>query len=222
MSDPLHFGPQARYGAALVGTLFAGYLCIVTSFDAFIEANDYAGAIGTDVPLVDVFEFILILGILVVSFSIMPVSGARRLTAVTLACVVLLLWATVGIERGVGNISEPVALWTFLVNQGMITLIVSLGGWLIVRGRPPLAYLVLLLVLVPPLVTRAMVNASVTSGAYTLVTIAMVVIFGVGGAWLAALIDRLLERRRAGGVSAATADPDEATRPPAGSPSPPR
>lgn len=195
MSDPLHFGPQARYGAALVGTLFAGYLCIVTSFDAFIEANDYAGAIGTDVPLVDVVEFILILGILVVSFSIMPVSGARRLAAVTLACVVLLLWATVGIERGVGNITEPVALWTFLVNQGMITLIVSLGGWLIVRGRRPLAFVVLLLVLVPPLVTRAMVNASVTSGAYTLVTIAMVVIFGVGGAWLAALIDRVLERR---------------------------
>jgi len=197
MTEPLRFDRSARYGAALVGTLFAGYLCIATSFDAFIQASNYAGALGTDVPLVDLVEFILILGLFIASFSIMPGSPARRIGAVTLACVVLLLWATVGIERGIGNITDPVWLWTFVLNQGFITLIVSLGGWLLVRGRHPLTFVVLLLALVPPFVSQALVNANVTSGSYTLVTEGMVVVFGVGGAWLAVLIERQLGRRRA-------------------------
>ncbi len=190
------FDRGARYGAALVGTLFAGYLCIVTDFEAFIEASNYAGAIGTDVPLVDLVEFVLILALFVTSFAIMPASGARRLAAVTLACAVLLLWAAIGIERGIGNITAPVAFWSFVVDQGLITLIVALGGWLLVRGRHPLCSLVLLLALVPPLVSRALVNASVTSGAYALVIEALVVVLGVGGAWLAALVDRAVRGRR--------------------------
>lgn len=195
MSEPLRFDRGARYGAALVGTLFAGYLNIAASFDAFIQASNYAGALGTDVPLVDLVEFILIVLLYVASFSLMPVSAARRIGAVTLACVVLFLWAAIGIERGIGNIVTPVAFWSFVLDQGFVTLIVSLGGWLIVRGRHPLSFVVLLLVIVPPIVARALVNASVTSGAYTLVTEGMVVLFGVGGAWLAVLIDRFARRR---------------------------
>jgi hypothetical protein len=134
----------------------------------------------------------------------MPAGGARRLGAVTLACVVLLLWATVGIERGIGNIVDPVAFWTFVVNQGLITLVVSLGGWLLVRGRHPLAFVVLLLALVPPIISRFLVDAAVTSGVYTLVTEAVVIVLGIGGAWLAVLIDRWMRR---GSSAASTASP---------------
>lgn len=196
MSPRLRFDRNARYGAAMVGVMFAAYLNIATDYSAFIQATNYAGALGTDVPLVDFIDFVLILGLYIASFTIMPATGARKLGAVTLTCVVLLLWATIGIERGIGNITEPVAFWTFVVNQGWITLIVALGGWLLVRGRHPLAFMVLLIAIVPPIVSRALVNASVTSGAYTLVTEAMVVIFGIGGAWLAAWIDRLVRARK--------------------------
>jgi len=190
MTAEPRFDRNARYGAALVGVLFAGYLNIATDFSAFIQAANYAGALGTDVPAVDFAEFVLILGIYLAAFILMPASGARRLGAVTLACVALLLWATVGIERGIGNIVEPVAFWTFIVNQGLVTLVVSLGGWLLVRGRHPLAFIVLLLAVVPPIVSRILVDVAVTSGVYTLVTEAMVVVLGIGGAWLAVLIDR--------------------------------
>jgi hypothetical protein len=195
MTADLRFDRNARYGAALVGVLFAGYLNIATDFSAFIQAANYAGALGTDVPAVDFVEFVLILGIYLAAFIIMPASGARRLGAVTLACVVLLLWATIGIERGIGNIDQPVALWTFVVNQGLMTLIVSLGGWLLVRGRHPLAFIVLLLALIPPIVSRILVDVAVTSGVYTLVTEAVVVVLGIGGAWLAVLIDRWVRTR---------------------------
>jgi hypothetical protein len=179
----------------MVGVMFAAWLNISTDFSAFIQAANYAGALGTDVPAVDFVHYVVMLGLYVVSFVIVPTTGARRLGAVTLASVLLLLWATVGIERGIGNIVEPIAFWTFIVNQGMITLVVALGGWLIVRGRHPLAFVVLLLVLIPPVVSRILVDVSATSGAYALVTEAMVVVLGIGGAWLAVLIDRLMRRR---------------------------
>lgn len=181
----------------MVGVMFASYLNIATDFSAFIQAANYAGALGTDVPAVDFVQFVLIVGIYLASFIIMPASGTRRLCAVTLACVVLFLWATIGIERGVGNITEPVELWSFLVNQGWVTLLVGLGGWLIVRGRHPVSFVVLLLALVPPIISRILVDVSVTSGVYALVTQAMVIVFGIGGAWLAVLIDSLIRRRAA-------------------------
>lgn len=101
-----------------------------------------------------------------------------------------------GIERGVGNIVDPVEFWTFVTGQGFIALVVGLGGWLIVRERHPLAFVVLLVAVVPPIVSRMIVDASWTSGSYTLV------LEGgdrarIGGAWLAAFIDRWARRRRA-------------------------
>lgn len=195
MTLGVRFNRNARYGAAMVGVMFASYLNIATDFSAFIQAANYAGALGTDVPAVDFVQFVLIVGIYLASFIIVPASGTRRLVAVTLTCVVLFLWATIGIERGVGNITEPVEFWSFIVNQGWVTLIVGLGGWLIVRGRHPVAFAVLLLALVPPVISRILVDVSVTSGVYELVTQAMVIVFGIGGAWLAVLIDSLLRRR---------------------------
>jgi hypothetical protein len=195
MTAELRFDRNARYGAALVGVLFAGYLNIATDFSTFIQAENYAGALGTDVPAVDLAEFVLILAIYLAAFVLMPASGARRLGAVTLACVALLLWATVGIERGVGNIVDPVALWTFIADQGLVTLLVSLGGWVLVRGRHPIAFIVLLLALVPPVVSRILVDSSATSGVYTLVIEATVIVLGIGGAWLAAFIDRRVRSR---------------------------
>ena len=158
MAPALRFDRNARYGAAMVGVLFAAFLNIATDFSAFLQAANYAGALGTDVPAVDFVEYLIILGLYVASFTMMPTTGARRLGAVTLACVVLLLWATVGIERGIGNIDQPVAFWTFVVNQGLITLVVALGGWLLVRGRHPLAFVVLLLAIIPPIVSRILVE----------------------------------------------------------------
>lgn len=102
-----------------------------------------------------------------------------------------------GIERGVGNIVDPVEFWTFVTGQGFIALVVGLGGWLIVRERHPLAFVVLLVAVVPPIVSRMIVDASWTSGSYTLVLEGVVIALGIGGAWLAAFIDRWARRRRA-------------------------
>lgn len=196
MSRELRFDANARYGAALVGVLFAGYLSVATDYSAFVQAANYAGVLGTDIPAVDLFEFLLTLGLFVTAFSMFPTSAARRLSAVTLTCVVLFLWATIGIERGVGNVLEPVHLWVFVLDQGMVTLLVALGGWLIVKERSYATYAVLLLIVIPPVISRALIDSAVTSGAFTLAKIGAVIVVGVGGAWLAAMIDRSGRARR--------------------------
>lgn len=190
MPAVLEFDANARYGAALVGVLFAGYLSVSTDYSAFVQATNYAGVLGTDIPAVDLFEFLLTLGLFVTAFWIFPTSSARRLAAVTLTCVVLFLWATIGIERGVGNVVEPAGLWVFLLDHGLVSLLVGLGGWLIVRARSFATYAVMLVVFIPPIISRALIDSSVTSGSFTLAKIAAVIVLGIGGAWLAALADR--------------------------------
>jgi len=201
MAEPVRFDRNARYGAALVGTLFATYLCVSTDFSAYVQAANYAGTLGTDQPLVDFFEFVLMLGVFVASFITAPTTSARRLGAVTLAAVVLLLWAAVGIERGVGNIVEPVEFWTFVTGQGFVALVVGLGGWLIVRERHPLAFIVLLFAIIPPIVSKMIVDSAWTSGSYTLVLEGVVIVLGIGGAWLAVAIDRWARARTSAPVA---------------------
>ena len=193
MADPrtfthLKFTDNARYGAAIVGTVFAAYLNIATDFSSYIQASNYAGTLGTDVPLVNFVQFFTIMGLYVTSFALMPVESSRRVSAITLACTVLFTWATLGIERGTGTIVQPVGLWSFVLNQGFVTVVIALGGWLIVRGRR-VGWIAFGLVVVPPLVGHALDLASVTSGAYILVIEATVLVGGVGGAWLAWAID---------------------------------
>lgn len=207
MEDRFRFDRNARYGAALVGFLFAAYLNIATDFSAYIQASNYDGSLGTDVPLVNFVQFATIMGLYVVSIVILPVDTARRVSAVTLVCTVLFMWATLGIERGTGNIVQPVAFWQFVLNQGFVTLTVALGAWFIVRGRRWgwIAYAVLI---IPPLAGRALDLAEVPSGAYTLVIEGTVIIGGIGAAWLAWAIDRAVERAlrsRRAGVSEAAA-----------------
>jgi len=193
MADPLKFTANARYGAAVVGTVFAAYLNSATDFSSYIQASNFAGSIGTDVPLVNFIQFFTIMGLYVASFALMPVESSRRVSAITLACTVMFTWATLGIERGTGNIVQPVGFWSFVLNQGFVTVVIALGGWLIVRGRR-WGWIAFALVAVPPLVGRALELASVTSGAYILVIEATVLIVGVGGAWLAGGIDVAVAR----------------------------
>ena len=204
MTSPrVTFDAGTRYGIALVGVLFAAYLNIATGFTTFLQAVDFGGTLGSDDSIVNAVQFLTIVGLYVASFAIAPAPGAHRLAAITLACVVLFLWATLGIERSIGNVTEPIDLWLFVLNQGFITLVVSLGGWLLVRQRHPLAFVVLIVAIVPPIVAGVLRDASVTSGEYQLVIEAIVMLGGIGGAWAAWAIDGAVRRPTARRAEAA-------------------
>ncbi|GAA1941313.1 hypothetical protein GCM10009775_36400 [Microbacterium aoyamense] len=190
MAPTIPFDRGARYGAAVVGMLFATYLAIATDFSAILQSETYAGTIRNDVPFVNIFQFVLILAAMTASLAILPTSGMRRVGGVTLVWVVLCLWATFGLERGVGNITEPVAFWAFVLNQGFVVLLAAIGGWVIARGRHPLSWLVVVVAVVPPIVAPILIQANFTTGGYALVIQGLVIALGLGAVWAAVWIDR--------------------------------
>jgi hypothetical protein len=194
MGTNLRFDRGARYGAGLVATCVGAYLGSATDFSAIVQSENYAGTIRTDIPLVNVAQFVLIVGVFWFAFAILPTPPARRVAAVTLASVVFFMWATLGLQRGAGQISEPVGLWSFILDQGFVTLLVTVGGWAVARDRHPLSWLAGLVCIAPPIVAPLLVAANFTTGGTTLVMQSLVIAGGVGGAWLAAAIDRPLSR----------------------------
>lgn len=186
--------PFSRYGLALAGVVFATYVNISTDFTGYLDQTHFAG--NSSVSVLGVLQFLLILALYVASFAIMPTSSGRRLGAVTLTSVVLLLWTTFGIERSVGNIGPPVQLWFFLLNQGFVTLVAALGGWLIARGRHPLALVMLVPALIPPLVAQRLIEVSVATGIYALVMDGVVVVLAIAGGLLGWAIDAAVRRAR--------------------------
>lgn len=195
MRPNLRFDSGARYGAGVVAACFGGYLAAATDFSAIVQSANYAGTIRTDVPLVNVAQFVLILATFVFAFAILPTPPGRRVAAVTLAFVALCLWATFGLERGTGRITEPVAFWAFVLDQGFVALLVSVGGWVIARGRHPLSWIVVAVAIVPAIASPAMVAANFTSGGIALVTQGIIIVGGLAAVWAAAGIDRALAGR---------------------------
>ncbi|MFB8891747.1 hypothetical protein [Microbacterium plantarum] len=203
MDDGPRFDRGARYGAAVVATMFATYLAVASDFSAIVQAEMYAGTITNDMPYVDTLQFLLVVATLVAALAVLPTSPMRRLGGVTLACVALFLWATFGLLRGAGHLAHLDPLWEVVLNQGFIALLAGVGGWVIARGRHPLSWVVVVVALVPPIVGPRLVEANATSGGYALAMQGIVVVGGLAAVWAAAGVDRWA-RRRFSGWDAAT------------------
>lgn len=204
MAPTLPFDRTARYGAAIVCMIFGVYLGTATDFSAIVQSATYAGTIHTDVPLLNVVQFILVLAAMLTAVVLLPTSGWRRLAAFTLVCVVLFLWATFGLQRGAGNLIHPVAFWRFVLDQGFIMLVAAIGGWVIARGRHPLSWIVVILAVIPAILTPIMMDNSFPTGALALVSQAAVAVGGLGAVWLAVWLDRMWARREKGADAAAS------------------
>lgn len=195
MASDLRFGRGARYGAAIVGTMFATYLAIATDFSAIAQSEAYAGTITNDLPFVDAAEFVLVVLSLVAALALLPTSGMRRVAGVTLASVSLFLWATFGLLRGAGHLAELDGLWAIVLNQGFVALVAGVGGWVIARGRHPLSWIVIAVALIPAAVGPRLIEADFTTGGYALVMQGIVVVAGLAAVWAAVGIDAVVERR---------------------------
>ena len=195
MAPELRFDRGARYGAAVVGMAAATYLAAVTDFSGIVQSETYAGTIRNDAPVVNIVQFVVIVGGMATSLLLLPTSWTRRVWGVTVVVMSMCLWATLGLERGAGLIREPVDFWAFVLNQGFVTLIAAVGGWLVARGRHPLTFVLVIVAIVPPLVAPVLVADNFSTGGYALVIQGLVILLGLGAVWAAVGVDRLLDRR---------------------------
>ncbi len=194
MAERVRFDRSARYGVSIGTMLFAAYLTVATDFSAIIQASNFAGSIGSDVPQVNLVQGFTILALFVASACFMPVSAARRVSAATFASTMLLIWAILGIQRGTGNLGDDNALLEFVLNQGVLALLVAIVSWLILRGRHPVSYVVVLVALVPGVEAALLNSAGASAAALAMTQQITVVVLGIGAAWLAALIDGAVRR----------------------------
>lgn len=195
MAPALAFDRSARYGAAIVAMLFGTYLGVATDFSAIVQSEVYAGTIRSDAPLVSLIQFLLVLGSMLAAVVLLPTSPWRRLGAFTLVSVVLLLWVTFGLQHAAGNVVHPVAFWRFILDQGLVIVLASVGGWVIARGRSPWAWFVVVLAIVPALISPVLLEDSFPSGAIAAISQAAVAVSGLSAVWLAVWIDRAVGRR---------------------------
>lgn len=195
MAPVLRFDRAARYGAAIVCMLFGAYLGVATDFSAIVQSESYAGTIRTDTPLLNLVQFLLVVGVMLAAVILLPTSGWRRLGAVTLVCVVLFMWAALGLQHAGGIIVQPAAFWRFLLDQGFVVVLASAGGWVIARGRHPLTWFVVVLAAVPASLTPILAENAFSSGAIALVSQTAVAVSALGAVWIAVWLDRVIARR---------------------------
>jgi hypothetical protein len=169
---------------------------VSSDFSAISQQAEYAGVLGTDVPLLNVVQFLTVVALFVTGFVLVPAAWPRKVAAVTLACTSIFLWAAFGIYRGQGVLPDPTEIWEILLNQVGVALFVALGGWFLARGMHPLGFVVLISLCIPAIVFRLLADSAVPSGAVTLILQVTAVILGIGNLLLARAIDRMLGRRK--------------------------
>ncbi|ACQ80803.1 NADH dehydrogenase (quinone) [Beutenbergia cavernae DSM 12333] len=180
------FDYSGRYGASLVAVLLGAYLVMNTNMSAFVNLATRGDAL---LALALGLQAAFGLAVLVAGLAIAPAPAAHRLLAVAAAVVVIVVAGVVIHLWLMGSVRVAGAWTAAVLSLPGATLFAASLGWLIVRRRPPLTALLLLLALVPGLLNHALRLAGVSGGAVNILLMPLVVaVVGVGIAWAARAI----------------------------------
>lgn len=180
-----------RYGLSLACVILGVYLVMQWFPSALMYAADPVLVVQTLV------QFVLAIGVLLIGLAFAPTSVARAAIAALLAVGLLVVATTLFSLRLTGSSLVPVPLarvpvfWSVL-SPGTAALGSALLGWLIVRRRHPLTYVLVLGALLPGLARHLLLMSGVESGVTWFSDLVITVVVGVGGAWIAAGFSHVL------------------------------
>lgn len=95
MAPELRFDRAARYGAAIVGMLFATFLAIATDFSAVVQSAVYAGTIRNNTPP--------ILAPVLVAVNITSGGYALVMEGLVITLGLGAVWLAAGLDRWLGR-----------------------------------------------------------------------------------------------------------------------
>lgn len=183
----------ARYGAALAATLLGGYLMATQGIGQFVQLT----LIGNGEPEVAVLvfsRFLFGVVVLVVGLLVAPTSVARRVIAAGIAVVLTVVSSLLFAGRLNGDV--PLPHWSSgFLHPAFVATLAATVGWLIVRERHPLTFLLLILTVVLGVLPHQFIIQSVPSAVTELTVVPLAAIVGVGIAWAAAGITRAFRGR---------------------------
>lgn len=191
------FTYEGHYGASAVALILGGYLFLNTNLSQL--AIGLAGVASYPAEQVAIFllQFVFAIVVILFGLAVAPATPARRGAAVVAALILIILW-TVMFSARITGASGPLPTATgFIASPAFIVPLAVVLGWLIVRERPGITYLVLLLSLIGGAVPFALVLNGASVIVYQLLTAPLVAVLGVGMAWIARAIHAAYGSRRA-------------------------
>ena len=191
------FTYEGHYGASVVALILGGYLFLNTNLSQL--AIGLAGVASYPAEQVAIFllQFVFAIVVILFGLAVAPATPARRGAAVVAALILIILW-TVMFSARITGASGPLPTATgFIASPAFIVPLAVVLGWLIVRERPGITYLVLLLSLIGGAVPFALVLNGASVIVYQLLTAPLVAVLGVGMAWIARAIHAAYGSRRA-------------------------
>ncbi len=188
----LSFSPRftydGRYGAALVSIVLGGYLLLTANVSQLVLAASGVGAYPAEQVVLFLTEFLIAVAVLVFGLAIAPATSGRRVIAVVVVLVLLVVWTMIVAARVTGAAGPLPFASGFVVPASFIVPLVTATGWLIVRERPAISYLLLLLTAIGgALQVFFTLNALPSTFTY-LVAVPLAAVLGAGVAWLARAI----------------------------------
>lgn len=179
---------EGRYGASLVAVLLGGYLLLNVNISQL--ALGLAGLTGLPPEQTAIFFLQYAFAIIVVLFGLAVAPGAvgRRVIAAVVVLVLIVIWSIFVGTRLTGA-SGPLPFFTgFFTSPSFIVALTLPLGWLIVRERPGLSYLLLILSFLGGLIPFLAILNAAPSAAMQLLMAPLTLIVGAGIAWLARAI----------------------------------
>jgi hypothetical protein len=191
------FTYEGHYGASVVALLLGGYLFLNTNLSQL--AIGLAGVASYPAEQVAVFllQFVFAIVVILFGLAVAPATPARRGAAVVAALVLIILWTLLFSARITGAASALPTATGFIASPSFIVPLAVVLGWLIVRERPGITYLVLLLSILGGAIPFAVVMNSAPVIVPQLLSNPLTLVLGVGMAWIARAIHAAYGSRRA-------------------------
>ena len=188
----LQFSPRftydGRYGAALVSVVLGGYLLLTANVSQLVLAASGIGADPADQVVPFLTQYLIAVAVLVFGLAIVPATSGRRVIAIVVVLVLLVVWTLLVGARVTGATGPFPFASGFVTASSFIVPLVTATGWLIVRERPGISYLLLLLTVIGGALPFFFALNSLSPMASHLVATPLAAVLGAGVAWLARAI----------------------------------
>lgn len=182
------FTYDGRYGAALVSVVLGGYLLLSANVSQLVLTATGIGAYPAEQVILFLIQYLIAVAVIVFGLAVVPATSGRRIIAIVLVLVLLVVWTMLVAARVTGATGPLPFASGFVTAASFIVPLVAATGWLIVRERPAVSYLLLLLTLLGGALPFFFALNGMSSTASHLVAMPLAAVLGAGIAWLARAI----------------------------------
>lgn len=194
----LPFSPRVaytgRYGTSVTALVLGSYLLLTTNVSQLAIGLGGISSFTPDQMAFFVIQFLTAVAVIVFALAAAPATTGRRVIAIVVVLVLVLIWLILVTARITGNAGPLPFTMGFVTPQSFIVPLVTVLGWFIVRERPAVSYLFLLLSILGGVIPFALVYNGVPALVGQLFVVPLAGVLGVGMAWLGRAVAGAIQR----------------------------